>query len=266
MRHEEIQPILMEALEQEIPSSQINLWPAVKQSLSAGTHQQTQQGAEMNIPRARRVTRVALAIWLFLALAVVLIATPQGRSFAESVLELFTRVESTAPPVVDSRSIPGELDPAAPTALPPAPLISIAEAEVQVGFNIAELPSVPEGFEFLGARLYGNNVSMDYMTAGYGHLLVTQSREGFYESEWDRVPEESVVSVKIGEQEAELVQGTFIRLPGESSATWNPNASFTRLRWVDDGIWIEIALHGDAHQYLDMEQLIQLAESLANES
>jgi hypothetical protein len=262
MSNKKIQSILKDVLEEEIPSSQIDLWPAVKADLVAGKHQQNQQGDTMNTIEPRRLPRFALALSLVLALLVIFIATPQGRSFAQSVLELFTRAESTTFPVEDSQIVSDEPVETSPTALPPAPLISVAEAEAQVGFDIAEFSYVPEGFEYLGVRLYGNNVSMDYMTKGYGHLILMQSQGGFYQSEWDNVPDDAVVPVKIGELDGEIVQGTFVRYPGETTATWNPDASFTRMRWVNNGIWFEIALHGDAHKYLDLEGLIKLAESL----
>ncbi|NIM95405.1 MAG: hypothetical protein GTO18_17045 [Anaerolineales bacterium] len=257
-----IQSILKDLMEEEIPSSQVNLWPAVKADLVAGK-QPFQQGDPMNTVESRRIPRLALAISLVLVLLVIFIATPQGRSFAQSLLELFTRAESTTIPLEDSQILSDEPDETTATALPPSPLISVAEAEAQVGFDIAEFSYVPEGFEYLGVRLYGNNVSMDYMTEGYGHLIIMQSQEGFYESDWDRVPADDIVPVKIGELDGEITQGTFIRYPGENSLTWNPDAAFTRMRWVKDDLWFEIALHGDAHQYLDLEGLIELAENLA---
>jgi hypothetical protein len=180
-------------------------------------------------------------------------------------LELFTRVESTTFPVDDSQIGSVASDQASPTALPPSPLISVAEAEEQVDFEIAEFSDVPEGFEYLGVRLYGKYVSLDYMTKGYGHLILMQSREGFYQSEWDNVPADAVVAVKIGELDGEMVQDTFVRFPGETFATWNPDASFTRMRWVNNGIWIEIALYGDAHDHLDLAGLIKLAEGLTTQ-
>jgi hypothetical protein len=262
MSNKKIQSILKDVLEEEIPSSQVNLWPAVKADLVAGKHQQNQQGDTMNILKPRRIPRFALAILLVLALLVVFIATPQGRSFAQSVLELFTRAESTTFPLEDSQIVSVEPDETSPTALPPAPLISVAEAEAQVGFNVAEIPYVPEGFDYLGARLYGNNVSIEYQTQDYGHLIIKQSQEGFYQSDWGNVPADAVVPVKIGELDGELAQGTFVVYPGETTATWNPDASFTRLRWVNNGVWFEIAVYGDAIEYLDLAGLIKLAESL----
>lgn len=256
---------LHDVLEVEIPSSEINLWPTVKASLVAGKHTQTQQGHTMNNIKPRFMPRFALAISLVLALLVLFIATPQGRSFAQDVIELFTRTEEAPSQSEDSQIVPLASGETIPTALPPGPLISVAEAEAQVGFEVAELPSAPDGFDYLGVRLYGNNVSMDYMTEGYGHLIIMQSQGGFYQSEWDSVPADVVVPVKIGEVDGELVQGTFVTYPGETSGTWNSDAAFTRLRWVKDGIWFEIALHGDAHKHINMSGLIELAESLAFE-
>ncbi len=262
MSNNKIQSILEDVLEEEIPSSQVNLWPAVKADLVAGKHQQNQQGDKMNTIQPRRIPRFALAISLVLALLVFFIATPQGRTFAVSVLDLFTRTESPPIPSEDSQNIPvvpGEL---LPTALPPASLISVAEAEAQVGFNVAEVSYVPEGFDYLGVRLYGNNVSMDYQTEGYGHLIIMQSQEGFYQSDWDSVPADSVIPVKIGELDGEFAPGTFVVDSGETTATWNPDATIVRLRWVDNGVWFEIAGYGDAIEYLDLAELIKLAESL----
>jgi hypothetical protein len=262
MSNKKIQSILKNALEEEIPSSQINLWPAVKADLAAGNYQQKQQGVKMNTIKSRRIPRFALSLALFLALLLAFFATPQGRTFAQSIVELFTRAESTTFPVEDSQNAAFESDETLPTVEPPAPLISVAEAEAQVGFHVAEIPYVPGGFDYLGARLYGNNVSLDYMTKGYGHMIIMQSQGGFYQSDWDSVPAEEILPVKIGDVDGEIVQGSFVRYPGETTATWNPDAAFTHLRWVNNGVWFEISLYGDAHQTLDLAKLIDLAEDL----
>ncbi len=47
MDHKKIRSILQDALEEEIPPSQVQLWPAVKASLVAGKHL-LQQGENMN--------------------------------------------------------------------------------------------------------------------------------------------------------------------------------------------------------------------------
>jgi hypothetical protein len=94
-----------------------------------------------------------------------------------------------------------------------------------------------------------------------------QSQTGFTQSEWDSVPAEYMVPVKIGKTDAEFVQGTFVVYPDETSAKWNPDAAILRLRWVKDGISFDMTKFGDveAIEYLDQNTLIQLAESISNE-
>jgi hypothetical protein len=265
MEDKYIQSILHDALEEEIPSSQINLWPRVKADLVAGKIQPFQQGGKMSTLSLRRIRRLAFAILIITALAVVAFATPQGRSFAQSVLQFFTRADSANFPIQATQITTNEPDQSAPTAKPPSPLISLAAAEGKAGFGVAALPSVPDGFNNLGARLYGNAISIEYEAkGGGGHLIIMQSQEGFYQSDWDQVPAESIIPVKIGELDGEYTQGTFVVYAGETSATWNPDAPILRLRWMKDNVWFEMTKFGDvkAIEYLDQAGLIELAESL----
>ncbi len=266
MENNKIQSILKDALEEEIPASQIQLWPAVKNSLGAGKLQLLQQGEKMNTVKPNHLPRLAFAIVIIFALLAVALITPQGRSLAQSVLQFFMSAESTSFPLPPSKLVESEPDPAAPTALPPSPLMSIAEAEAQVGFDIAEPPSVPDGFDYLGARSYGDVVNIEYdAQGGGGHLVIQQSRDGYNQSDWDKVPTDALIPVKIGDLDGAFVQGMFVVYPGETSATWNPDAPVLRLRWVDNGIWFEIAKYGDVEviEYLDQTELIKLAERLS---
>jgi hypothetical protein len=216
--------------------------------------------------KPHRLPRLAIPILVIVALLAIALMTPQGRSFAQSILAFFTRAESTSFPLQSSQIIASESDSSAPTAMPPAPLISVAEAEAQVGFDAAELPFVPEGFNYLGARLYGNTIHIEYETSSKGgHLSIQQSQEGFIQSEWDQVPAEAIVPVKIGDLDGEFVQGTFVVFPRETSATWNPDMAMLRLRWEQDGIWFEITKSGNVEkiEYLDQAELIKMAESLS---
>jgi len=261
MDKKNIQSILWDVLEDEIPSETIKLWPAVKADLVAGQ----QQGEKMNITRERRITQVAFGSLVIIALLTAILLTPPGRAFAQNVIQFFIRIESTSFELTPSQIVTEEPDPAAPTAAPPAPLISVAEAEAQAGFDAAELPAVPEGFNYLGARLYGDSISIEYQAHGYGgNLILMQSRDGFNQSEWDQVPEEAIVPVKIGELEGEFVKGMFVVFAGETSAAWNPEAPILRLRWMKDGIWFEMTKFGDvdAIEYLDQAGMIALAESI----
>jgi hypothetical protein len=260
MDKKKVQSILQDALEEKVPSSEVNLWRSVKTSLVAGTNKQ--QGANMNTTQTRRIPRVAYVTLAIVALLALAFVTPQGRAFAQSIIQLFTRAQSESFPVQRPAT---ETDPSAPTAMPPSPLISFAEAEALAGFDLAELPSVPQGFEYLGARMYGSSVSIEYaVPGGGGNLILMQSQNGFLESDWAQVPAEAIVPVKVGGVDAEYAQGTFVVMAGETSATWNSDAPIFRLRWFKDGVWFELTKYGDVHsiEYLDMHGLIELAESL----
>ncbi len=262
MDSKNIKSILQDALEDEVPASQIDLLPAVQSRLLAGKKSTHQQGERMYRTRTKRL---AYSVIAFVALLFITLATPQGRAFAQNILQFFTRAESNSFELAPSQIVPLETAQAEATAVPPSPLISVAEAEAQVGFDALELPSVPNGFEYLGARLYGNVISIEYQAQGEGgNLIIMQSPDGYNQSDWNQVPADAIIPVKIGDLDAEFTQGMFVVYPNETSATWNPDAPVLRLRWVKDGIWFEMAKFGDVVpiEYLDQAGLIELAESL----
>ena len=265
MDKQKIQSILLDALEEEIPSSQVQLWPAVKASLVAGKSLPNQQGENVDRIKPQRKQRLAFAILMIIVLLVITFVTPQGRSFARSILQFFIRAESTTFPLEPSQIIASEPDTSAPTAMAPMLLISVSEAEEQVGFDVAELPFVPDGFEYLGARLYGSVINIEYETqCKGGHLVIKQSQEGFDQSDWDKVPADAIIPVKVGDLDGEFVQGIFVVYPGKTSATWNPDAQILRLRWLKNEIWFEMSKYGNVEviEYLDQASLIELAENL----
>ena len=200
------------------------------------------------------------------ALLAVILTTPQGRAFAQSVLHLFTRAESDTLPLQPWQIPPSEVVQADATALPPSQLITIiSDAERLAGFDAAELASTPDGFTFLGARLYGNAISLEYEAqGGGGNLIIMQSHDGFIQSDWDKVPTEAIIPVKIGEVDGEFVQGTFVVSTGDTSATWHSDAPILRLRWMKDDIWFEMTKFGDVEsiEYLNQAGLIELAKNM----
>jgi hypothetical protein len=243
MKNQPIQMILQNALEEEIPSSQIQLWSAVESNLTKGKTRFNRHGIKtFKLLPAHSFSFAILTIIVFLG---VLIATPQGRVLAQNILQFF-------------------VNPAAPTMDPPM-MISVAEAEAQIGFEIVEFPDVPDGFAFLGARLFGNTVRVEYEAEdGRGYLIIQQVQEGIYQSDWDKIPEDAVIPVKISNLDGEFVKGTFEVSAGEIFATWNPAASMSRLRWLEDGIWYKIIIYGEmeAIDYLDQVNVVDLAEIL----
>jgi hypothetical protein len=268
MDKKNIPSILQDALEEQIPPSEVHLWQAVKANLVVG-RKSNQQGETMNTtnPR-RRSSRLAFAAIAVVTLIVATLITPQGRAFAQSILQFFTRAESNTFELPPSQIPAIETVPTDSTALPPSPLTSILKAELQAGFDATELPMVPEGFKYLGARIYGNAISIEYEAqGGGGNLMIMQSKDGFIQSDWDRVPADAIIPVKIGELDGEFVEGTFVVYAGGTSATWNPEAAILRLRWKQDGIWIDMTKFGDVEriEYLDQAGMIKLAESLTTD-
>ncbi|MDQ3007657.1 MAG: hypothetical protein M3R47_20045 [Chloroflexota bacterium] len=249
-----IQDMLQDELEKEIPSADVHLWPAVKANLVAGTIHQGEKMNSINSPRIRRVALATLVVIVFLAVAFV---TPQGRAFAQSILQFFTRAETNSFPEDVIEPNPLEL-----TAEPPASLITLREAEIRAGFDVAELPMVPAGFNYLGARMYRDAISLEYEAqGGGGNLILMQSKDGFVQSEWDKVPGDAIVPVRIGNVDGEFAQGTFVVKAGETSATWNSSAPILRLRWLKDDIWFDLTKYGDVEviEYLDQAGMIELA-------
>jgi hypothetical protein len=223
------------------------------------------RGQGMNARGPHRILRLALALSVTAALLAFVFVSPWGRTLAQSAVRFFARTEHVTFPLQPSQMTTP--DPSAPTAQPPAPLISIAEAEKQAGFDVAELPFAPEGFEYRGARVQDGAVSIEYEAqGGGGSLIISQSPDGFVQSEWDNVPEQAIVPVKIEELDGEFARGTFVVHPGDANATWNPDAPILRLRWVKDGIWFQMTKFGDveAIAYLDQAHLAELAAGMGD--
>ena len=267
MDDKKIQSILQDALEEEIPSSEIKLGPAVRASLVAGKKISIQQGEKMNSVNSRRISRGALVTLAVGALMVIALVTPQGRAFAQTLLQFFRRAESNVLPLPPGQIAAAEEEQAIATAQPPAPIVSVADAEQAAGFDARELPAVPEGFVFAGALGRQGSISIQYeVVGGGGALVLNESTNGFMQSEWDQAPVESISQVRIGEMNAEIVQGTYVVYPGETVARWNSEAPILRLRWIQDGIWFEMAKFGGVEriEYLGQDELIELAASLTN--
>ena len=261
MEKKELKSLLQDAVEHELSSSQIDLLPGLKERLLAGN---LLQGEKMNRSQSLRFSRLALAALAAVALMAVASTTSQGRALAQEVLQFFRRADSYERPLPPGQ-VPGTPDPSAPTAMPPAPLVSIEEAEALAGFDAKELPTLPQGFAFAGARAQMGGLTIEYNAeGGGGALIINESTQGFMESEWDQAPAEFITAVKVGELNAEIVQGSYVVYAGETTAKWNPDAPILRLRWIEDGIWFEMAKFGDVESisHLDQAGLIALAESM----
>ncbi len=201
MDNKNIQSILQDALEEKIPSSQVELWSAVKASLVAG--RTVKQGEKMNTIKPRRVARAALAILTIVTLLALAFITPQGRAFAQSLFRFFSFAESTSFPLpeedlylYDTTPTPAptfELSLATTSPLNNEPVeaiivslptlsakdvlknckvasdtssyaCQIALAESQVGFDVREFPTIPRGYAFVSVQ---SNETLRLVTINY---------------------------------------------------------------------------------------------------
>ena len=110
----------------------------------------------MNRLQSRRLPRLVLAALAAVALLAVASATSQGRALAQEVLQFFRRADSYERPL-PAGQVPGTPDPFAPTAMPPAPLVSIEEAEVLAGFE-------PPESEVIGLAYFGGFTQSEIAT------------------------------------------------------------------------------------------------------
>src|ERR1044071_593448 len=94
MDNNKIKSILQDALEEQIPASEIDLMPVVQSRLVAG--KTLQQGEQMNRNRSKRLVLSALAAIVVVVMALI---TPQGRAFAQNILQFFIRAGSDSLPV-----------------------------------------------------------------------------------------------------------------------------------------------------------------------
>lgn len=95
MNKKNIQSILKDEMEKEIPSSQVQLWPAVKASLVAGKKKSNKQEEKKNTTKLRSILRAAFAILITIVLLTLAFVTPQGRAWAQEVVRFFMRINST---------------------------------------------------------------------------------------------------------------------------------------------------------------------------
>jgi hypothetical protein len=241
--------------------------------------------------------QTALAI-LALAALVALFISPQGRAWAQEVFEFFGRINSSTvelPPseVKFMQDINDDYDlPLVPAIVPQVPAemaalpgcgtpqksqsynCQIALAESQLGFDLKELPELPEGWKLdlisyiPASKIATISYSFDFSYMSSGRLSLTQGAGDlptyFQQNPWLVVPADQVEKVKVGTQEGEYVEGSFILPAGSSNLVWDDSDEHKRLAWSDGTRWyfIEVWRNLNLPEKIGREQLIELAESL----
>jgi len=300
MDNKNIQSILHDALEKKIPSSQVELWTAVKASLVAGKHPLIQQGEKMNTPKPRRIARVAFATLGIIVLLALAFVTPQGRAFAQRIIIFFivTDEKSFPIPTEQIHSVPAAGSPVPTYIVTLQPVEVTAESakaselleqactsleaqsvyfcqikttEAQAGFDAKELPYDPEGLKFSKATFDPTTKTIDMEFVAYGgYLYLSQGLGEFPKSvvdKWGTVPADAVEQVTVNGQYAELVSGTWNAEENATTAVWVGPGGEIRLRWREGNRWFSLAKIGEPYpiEWMGGNEIVGLAESLVDE-
>lgn len=283
MDNKSIQSILQEVLEEEIPSSQIDLLPSVKASLVAGRHLLNQQGEKMNTTQPRRTPRAALVTLTIIILMALAFITPQGRAFAQSILQFFIRSESDVVAVPTSGpmnwvNLTATVVPATQTPVPEraafadkcgdfsAPTCSLEQIRSLVDFTVKE-PGKMEGLYFIGASGGPDSIFLSYSSQdmSFGLTVFVERWTGVPSVDTDLVGASATVEqVQIGDLHGEYFKGSFVYQDGQDVATWDPNFGTETLRWVDGGTSYKM-VYGSFQNPINKEGMVALAESMTIE-
>ena len=279
-----IQSILRDALEKEIPSSQVNLLPAVKSSLVAGNI--IRQGETMNTTQPRRISRAALITLTIVVLLALALITPQGRAFARSILQFFVRSQSDAIPMPTTQpmtwvDVTPDVPSATMTPLPAmavfanecgdfgSPTCTVEQIRSKVDFTVREPANIPEGLYFIGATGGPDSIQISYQYKDMsGSLYITEKRwTGNPSPQTDLVGASAKVEqVQIGGLTGEYFTGIFVAADEGNVAHWDPNFfGLETLRWVEDGISYTME-YSYPPAPLGKEGMAALAESMTTES
>jgi len=240
------------------------------------------------IRRHRILTALSLAA---LSVIAFILLTPQGRAFAQTIFEFFTRTDQESFPLSDE-----EVDlfyaPAPTYALslvevtPSSPMSNYCSTPEEVGtyeceiqrvenelkIDLKEFSAMPPGWAFAEISFYSsiplatinNVVTVSYKTSG-AYLFLRQGNGEFPpDSDWEKVPSSAVQPIKIGDYHGEYVNGSFGLGNGDTKLTWNVTGADQRIRWRESVRWFEIlAFSGPGTSgYLDRQALITLASAM----
>jgi hypothetical protein len=250
MDNKNIRSILQDALEEEIPSAQIELWPAVKASLVTGTYQ---QGEKMNTKQSRKIPRIALAVVMLMILLTVALVTPQGRAFAQDLLQFFTRADQDRYPLQA-----WQLTPPVQTSSESPFRYSLGEAESLAKYDVFSPVEIPFGMVFIGAS-YDEKYHIVAQAFGHGmeypELSLWQQPLEYYQPCGDiskacdnmlggnlAGASADIQTVQVGEWTAEYVEGVWELT--ENGPVWNPTSFAKTLRWKTDVMIFELIYNG----------------------
>lgn len=260
MDNQDLKSILQDALEEQVPASQVNLLSNVQARLVARNTSLLQQGENMNKIRNRKLALSAMAI---VALLAVVLITPQGRAFAQSVLHLFTRAESDTLPLQ-----PFQLTPIPEIVTPDSGYMfdkTVIEAGKEAGFAVLMPTFMPKILAFEGASYEPDHHSVrifySYNSTTNGLVIREEQFQTSDECELCGVVGASaeIEIIQIGSVTGEYVEGVWILT--DNGPVWESNPYLQTIRWQKDGIAFELLYMGPPED-VTKSDLVAIAESM----
>lgn len=303
MKKENLTSVLSDLAEKSVPSSEINLWPLVMNSINKSNWHKTQGDSIVSktIALPKVLLRTAVVGFILMVAFGILFATPQGQAFAHKIYQFFNTtndksfalptdqlpaftVPNTPTPALvttialDPYEVSKEGEPTKPTDQSCTTTASQSEyycqikaVELKAGFEVKELHYDPKGTEFTKVTYNADikQVTTEYVvTTGGGYLNLRQGVNEFVpaDDQWSKVPSDSVEQVAVNGNYAEISMGTYVVYPGSTSAVWVPGGQLS-LVWREGNNWFVLEKLGDPYpiEWITKDELIKLAESLVDE-
>lgn len=207
--------------------------------------------------RKRRSYRWGLVAAFLLVGLLTVLMVPATRSLAQGAWdELFKRAESTIYPTGEFVMMDLEW----------RSFETIAEAESAQGINIYAPPDAPFGYVLTDIGVTADNqvVTLYYDRPGRG-LYISQRKVSFGDKDGLIGSDANITPVTVRGVEGVYVIGAWVAERPSEGFTWNSDASFRSLRWVEDDTLYEIRTMGgsEGHAfYIGLEEMLAMAESM----
>lgn len=265
MSEKKVSLILSHMAEKAAPIDGINLWPKLQTRFQTSVSTR-KRGSHMNtrITFSRRLRHAAYIAAALVVTVGLILAVPQGRAWAQSVLHFFIHAESDALPVQPFQLTP---IPATITA-DPADInnatLTVSEVEKQSGYTILEPSSLPATLSFVGttydsvkhtARLFYRDADMN------GVVLREQPFQQIDDCELcGKVGASAAVeAIKIRDASGEFAEGVW-KLT-DHGPEWVSDPYLKTLRWQVNGMAFELLYMGSP-DVVTKADMVKVAESV----
>jgi hypothetical protein len=264
----QLQTMLYHLAEEAKPAQQIDLWPSIQVTLRESSrfsqHQETFMNARTTKMRILRAAVLTL-ITVFLAGGLILV-TPQGQAWAQSLIHFFTRSESDTLPVQPWQLTPLPT-PGTPTPDPSSILDvhqSVAEVEQLAGYPVVKPGWLPDSLSLVGASYQPDQriVRIFYRTVDTNGMVLKQApiQNNTDCDLCNKVgASASVETVQIGSAAGEYVEGVW-KLT-DQGPVWEPDPYQKTLRWQANQMAFELVYMGQP-ETVTKADLVAIAESV----